>query len=87
MLYSGVQGSDCITENHPTTLFQNQTLIITTVVDCCKVTPSAYVATGTNIPTNQLVFNQADTSADHMETNPVILSVATNVTDKHYNSK
>lgn len=57
MLYSEVQGLDCITENHPTTLFQNQTLIITIFFDCCKVMPNAYVASGTNIAMNQLVFN------------------------------
>jgi len=57
MLYSEVLGSDCITENHPTTLFQNQILRITIFFDCCKVMPSAYDASGTNTAMNQLVFN------------------------------
>ena len=56
MLYSEVQGLDCITENHPTTIFQNQILRIT-FFDRCKVMPSTYVASGTNIAMYQLVFN------------------------------
>ena len=57
ILYSEVEGLDCITENHPTTPFQNQILIITIFFDCCKVMPSVYVASGINTAMNQLVFN------------------------------
>jgi hypothetical protein len=57
MLYDEVPGLECITENHPTTLFQNQTLRIIIFFDCYKVMPSAFVASGTNIAMNQLVFN------------------------------